>query len=124
MTQGPTPTCFDNTQNGDEEGVDCGGIHCPVCPSCSDGIQNQAETGVDCGGDCPACAGCTLGGKTECCSDSDCFGLQPYGGVCRPDSKGNNICMCNEAACESQTTVNGEKICEMTCDCPQGEFHF
>lgn len=56
------PTPFDGIQNGDEEGVDCGGTHpdSPPCPpaSCSDGIQNGTETGIDCGdleGYCPDC---------------------------------------------------------------------
>ena len=39
-------------QNGDETGVDCGGLLsvCPACPtppSCTDGVQNGDETGVD-----------------------------------------------------------------------------
>ena len=53
----PCPTCSDGVQNGDEEGVDCGGSVCPPCPTCSDGIQNGDETGVDCGGSCPPCPG-------------------------------------------------------------------
>ncbi len=55
---GPTPTCSDNIQNGDETGIDCGGSNCPPCntPTCSDNIQNGDETGVDCGGsNCPPC---------------------------------------------------------------------
>jgi len=28
-------TCSDGTQNGDEEGVDCGGTYCPPCSQCS-----------------------------------------------------------------------------------------
>ena len=61
----PTPiataTCSDNTQNGDETGIDCGGScdPCTVEPTCTDGVQNQNEEGVDCGGpcnnDCPSC---------------------------------------------------------------------
>lgn len=31
---GPAPTCFDGIQNGDEEGVDCGGSFCEPCNSC------------------------------------------------------------------------------------------
>ncbi len=53
----------DGIQNGDEEGVDCGGstgFPCPP-PNCNDGIQNGTETGIDCGdmiepsicGECP-----------------------------------------------------------------------
>ncbi|MBW2974264.1 hypothetical protein KY366_00970 [Candidatus Woesearchaeota archaeon] len=51
------PTCFDGIQNGDEEGVDCGGscTPCPTIPTCFDGIQNQDEEGVDCGGPCRPC---------------------------------------------------------------------
>ena len=52
------PTCNDGIQNGDEEGIDCGGS-CPdkcdttVVPTCDDGIQNGDEEGIDCGGSCP-----------------------------------------------------------------------
>ncbi len=49
------PSCDDGEQNGDEEGVDCGGSDCPSCPTCNDGVQNGNEEGVDCGGDCPDC---------------------------------------------------------------------
>jgi hypothetical protein len=57
---GGGPTCMDGIQNGDEEGVDCGGSNCPPCggggPTCMDGIQNGDEEGVDCGGsNCPPC---------------------------------------------------------------------
>jgi hypothetical protein len=48
------PTCDDGIQNGDEEGVDCGGS-CAPCATCDDGIQNGDETGVDCGGSCAPC---------------------------------------------------------------------
>ncbi len=56
-----TASCIDNIQNGNEEGVDCGGL-CPApCPtSCSDNIQNGDETGIDCGGSsCTACSTCS-----------------------------------------------------------------
>jgi hypothetical protein len=70
--------CTDNTKNGTETDVDCGGA-CPPCvpgqlcqvagdctsrncaggacspPSCSDGIKNGSELGVDCGGNCFPC---------------------------------------------------------------------
>ena len=48
------PTCTDELQNQDEEGVDCGGV-CEACPTCYDGILNQNEENTDCGGECPAC---------------------------------------------------------------------
>jgi len=59
------PTCDDGIQNGDEEGVDCGGSNCDPCvvpPTCDDGIQNGDEDGVDCGGS--NCAPCSTPGET------------------------------------------------------------
>jgi len=61
------PTCDDGKQNGNELGVDCGGI-CPPClkdPTCSDGVRNQGETGIDCGGPCKACNGQPTENKWE-----------------------------------------------------------
>ena len=55
---GPCPTCYDNIQNGEETGIDCGGPDCSICPTCDDGILNGDEVGVDCGGsNCPSCTG-------------------------------------------------------------------
>ena len=91
------PRCDDATQNGDEMGVDCGGLcdaGCPdgdpclgasdclsgvctdrVCaaPRCDDATQNGDEMGVDCGGLCDA--GCPDG--DPCVEASDCLS-----GVC------------------------------------------
>ncbi len=48
--------CEDGIQNGDEAGLDCGGLDCLPCPTCNDGILNGLEIEVDCGGpDCPNC---------------------------------------------------------------------
>ena len=49
-------SCADGVQNGDEEGIDCGGSCSIACATCSDGLWNQDETGLDCGGSCGACA--------------------------------------------------------------------
>ena len=69
------PTCDDGIQNGDETGVDCGGSNCPACPSCNDGIQNGNETGVDCGGsDCPPCPTCFDGIQNGDEEGVDCGG--------------------------------------------------
>ncbi len=76
--------CYDRKQNGDEEGVDCGG-RCPIAcqidqpkpdpkpdtGTCSDGFKNDDEEGVDCGGRC-------LNSEKEICDDKidnnkDCF---------------------------------------------------
>jgi hypothetical protein len=69
------PTCFDGIQNGDEDGIDCGGTNCEACPTCSDGMQNGDETGVDCGGsNCEACATCDDGIQNGDETGIDCGG--------------------------------------------------
>jgi len=85
LDNGGGPTCNDGIQNGDEEGIDCGGSNCPPCsqPSCSDGIQNGDEQGVDCGGSfCPPC------GPTPSCNDGiqngDEEGVDCGGSNCPP----------------------------------------
>lgn len=90
-TGGPTPTCNDGIQNGDETGVDCGGTNCPACPTCNDGIQNGNETGVDCGGpDCAACPTCNDGIQNGSETGVDCGGpdCAPCNTSC---SNGNNF---------------------------------
>ena len=115
MCQKPEPTvdvpnpefgvcvsCMDETQNGDETGVDCGGGDCEPCPggegcvepldclseicveslctepSCEDEVQNVSETDVDCGGDdCDPCMdglGCVESSDclSELCEDGSC----------------------------------------------------
>ncbi len=58
-------TCSNGMQDGDEEGVDCGGS-CPnICSTgdpCTNGVQDGDEEGVDCGGSCP----------TPCSTDDPC----------------------------------------------------
>lgn len=54
------PTCFDGVQNGEEEGIDCGGPCAPcIVPNCFDGIKNchdgSCEEDIDCGGPCEPC---------------------------------------------------------------------
>ncbi|AKT39292.1 uncharacterized protein CMC5_034400 [Chondromyces crocatus] len=93
--------CQDETLNGDETDVDCGGS-CPAgcaagqacrisddcrggdcvesrCqPTCSDGERNGDETDVDCGGGvCPACAT-----GLHCTSDRDCVSGLCDGVIC------------------------------------------
>ena len=43
---GGTPTCDDGIQNGDEEGVDCGGSSCPACPDPCDGSPNTITVSI------------------------------------------------------------------------------
>jgi len=51
--------CYNDIQDGDETGIDCGGANCNPCPTCTDGIRNGDEVGPDCGGsNCPGCPVC------------------------------------------------------------------
>ena len=43
---GSTPTCDDGIQNGDEEGVDCGGSSCPACPDPCDSSPNTITVSI------------------------------------------------------------------------------
>ncbi len=81
------PHCFNNVEDGDEIGVDCGGS-CRSCVSCTDGILNQGEEKIrvdlgngtisDCGGtNCPSCPSCFDGMKNQHEVGIDC------GGECR-----------------------------------------
>lgn len=94
------PTCDDGIQNGDEEGIDCGGSNCDDCPppTCSDGVWNGQETGVDCGGpDCPDCPepSCNDGIQNQNETGIDC------GGVCDNE--------CPEATCFDGVQNQGEQ---------------
>jgi hypothetical protein len=87
-------TCLNNTQDGDETDIDCGGS-CPACPNgkqcgtadsnctsnvcdfvthacvanrCLDQRKDGAETDIDCGGG--TCATCASG--KSCSADADC----------------------------------------------------
>jgi hypothetical protein len=100
------PTCDDGVQNGDEEGVDCGGL-CDACeggPTCDDGVQNGDESDVDCGGGtCDACAD-----ESACGVASDCVS-----GVCR-DEDG----LCAAATCDDgvQNGDEGGIDCDGSCE--------
>jgi hypothetical protein len=96
------PQCNDNSLNGEETDVDCGGPTCAGCalgdtcdtggdclsgacsgtcqPSCTDGVLNNGETDEDCGG--PSCEQCPL--DSACLIDADCDSDQCLSNVCRP----------------------------------------
>lgn len=77
------PTCVDGLQNGDEDGIDCGGTFCAACPSCSNGFQDGDETGVDCGGSCAACPTCSDGIQNGSETGVDCGGSCAACPTCR-----------------------------------------
>lgn len=80
-TTSSLPSCADGIQNGDEVGVDCGGM-CPPCASCSDGLLNQDELAIDCGGVCPPCQSCTDGIQNQGERGVDCGGPCPPCATC------------------------------------------
>jgi len=114
----------DGRKNNDELGIDCGGSCPKACASCTDNIQNQGEVGKDCGGPCAAKCGTPTckPGPNGCCVNSDCDGKAPYGGVCvgATSSGTAGTCGCDTKNCYGEINVNGEKMCELTCNCPEG----
>ena len=77
--------CSNGVQDGDEEGVDCGGS-CPnICqtmtePTCDDGMMNGDEEGVDCGGaTCPECVAATC---DDGMMNGDATGVDCGGATC------------------------------------------
>lgn len=74
--------CGDGLLNGNEEDIDCGG-DCDPCPTCVDGMLNGDEIGIDCGGpDCPDCA--TDGDCTNGEVDGDEEYIDCGGTICEP----------------------------------------
>lgn len=64
--------CENGIEDGDEEGVDCGGSCPTACPSgpCSNGVKDPGEDGIDCG---PACGSCCANFKKQCDGDDMYF---------------------------------------------------
>ena len=61
VDDGSCETCTDGVQNGDETGVDCGGVLCPSCPTGGEILGSYFETGwdgwADGGSDCARYSG-------------------------------------------------------------------
>lgn len=106
------PTCVDGIKNGDEEGIDCGGscnYSCELLELCSDGEQNGDEDGVDCGGSCP-----NICPETQTCSDGIQNGDEEdvdCGGSC-PES-----CETCNGVIDECGVCDGPGIVDGTCDC-------
>ncbi len=127
-----TATCSDGVQNGDERGVDCGG----VCEStygrncCDNGVADVQEEGVDCGGVCDACApgAETCNSDGTCQSESgetsdNCADCKSTSGVCVENSNceadfGENFencpadCKCGNSVCDGDET---KETCAKDC---------
>lgn len=99
-----------------------------VCVSCGDNTQNGGETGVDCGGSCGACLGAACTADAECASDEcvftnampvkvccdapcdgECEQCDPLTGSCVPVPWGKeDVETCNSAG----EACNGSKACK------------
>ncbi len=125
---GVVATCADDTMNGDETDVDCGGSCDPcdagrncmvfedcidlvcedgVCQaaSCYDETQNGNEDGVDCGGSCP----------NDCNSTGDCTNDDE----CDPGEFCDDAGACQPSACDNAVKDSDET--DVDCggvDCP------
>lgn len=127
-------TCTDQTQNGSETDVDCGGDDCEPCdddrscmlnadcvsrvcddlicqaPTCNDRVTNGRESDEDCGGD--DCDPCSEG--QDCFADSDCDteSCNQTAGVCAPAH-------CADGEVSADETGND---CGGSCEpCPDGD---
>ena len=135
-TDASVASCTDDTKNGDETDVDCGGS-CPTkcadddtcaldadcssgfcrptdntcqAPSCTDTFQNQDETDVDCGGTC----GATCEVSEGCASDDDCVST-----FCRPT---DNTCQTPSCTDTFQNQDETDVDCGGSCPpCMNGE---
>ncbi|CAF0945683.1 unnamed protein product [Adineta ricciae] len=115
ITGDPVATCYDNIQNQNETGTDCGGICAPerqctdgsscavandctgnVCASsiclpanCGNGLKDRNETGVDCGAVCAAGKKCSV--YAGCQTALDCTSGVCASGVCLSATCNNNV---------------------------------
>jgi hypothetical protein len=137
-------SCANQTVDGDESDVDCGGTACPRCAigaacrqdrdcigayckegvcaqgSCIDKVKNLKETDVDCGGgDCPPCA---IG--ASCISYTDCVQQSCIAGKCqslacddRFQGPGETDVDCGGPSCAPCVTG---KRCLVSRDCSSG----
>jgi hypothetical protein len=113
------PTSSDHVRNGDETGLDCGGLHAPTCPGgqpCN--VGSDCSSGQCAGGTCtsapPEPAPTSTDGKKNADeSDVDCGGTQTNAPRCATD-KGCNVA----ADCES-------KVCSpaLRCAAPTATDH-
>lgn len=117
-------TCTDAVDNGNETGVDCGGlcgsncadgITCSVaadclrgncaagiCVSCYDGIKNQTEGDTDCGGTCAL----RCGASQTCNITADCIsGICDASNICVPTGDPGDACAsdndCDSHVCDA-----------------------
>jgi len=100
-------TCFDNTRNQGELGIDCGGPCDEPCPTCTDSLQNGEETGIDCGGSCSPCP------------EADCFDGIENGDEEGVDCGGSCPLECRTGTCTDGQLSPGEEGIDCDGVCPR-----
>ena len=126
----PTASCNDGIQNGNETGVDCGGICKKRCSgnnnitpnTCTDNQKNGDETDVDCGGSCGQSAN-----EKHCNINKDCTSNNCENNTCKPPSllcsdgalsgdESDVDCGGSCALCEVGKKCNSDDDCNGFCD--------
>lgn len=141
---GGCQSCADNSKNGTETDIDCGGASCPKCAlgkmcmssgdclsnvcvnsvctnaTCSDMLKNGSETDVDCGG--PSCPKCVNG--KMCLQGTDCTNGVCTGGICQAPSCTDGVKNGTETDIDCGSTCTNKcadtKMCALGTDCVSG----
>lgn len=90
--------CYNNIQDADETGIDCGGLNCDPCPICGNGIVEKGET----------CDGSDWGSITSCEDLGFIGGELRCGSDCKFDT---SSCKTREPICGNGIIEEGEQ-CE------------
>lgn len=105
-TEDGTNTCFCSLINGDIGGVQANTarFRCYTSATCSDGVQNGEETGVDCGGvDCDVCPCDDFDQDGVCDEDDSC--IENYFN----DADSDNVCAGDDDSfCINGDSYNGD----------------
>lgn len=102
--------CYNQIEDPDEKGVDCGGPCLAECGTCNNGKQDRFEKGIDCGGVCETINDCGLGGSdiedTSNTNQTDEPYKQPQDKECTTDLDCGPDYICNyNYECELDTTI-------------------
>ncbi|MEZ0313351.1 MAG: hypothetical protein ACAI38_16385 [Myxococcota bacterium] len=112
------PPCGDNIKNGDETGVDCGGL----CPPCFDTGGESCSSGANC--ESGQCNGPGVGCEAPTCvTTDDCLSHVCREGQCRLPSCANEVLDSGETAADCGGPCQGcteGLACNLDSDCGSG----
>lgn len=143
------PSCFNGIRDGDENGVDCGGLICGPCsftgPVCGDAICDFDEDEFSCPQDCRKSSACIEDGfcdvyagedSTTCafdcfCGDDVCDSVEESGGTCEVDCQsfeeaycGNDLADSSEEECDGSDDSACPGLCNVDCTCEEKKSSF